>query len=223
MNRTDDLENQSAENLSFSERSDNPKLHKNQRNAAIALGVFSLLVLVLMVVQFRHNINSPFVYSNQKSSTANGQVVADESLRTKDSDVDKLSDYDELYVYKTSPYLEDSDSDGFNDYEEIKNGSDPLCPAGQVCTDTETTQSQIISPDMIDTSVSTTSNNSTSSSDEVLVQSLLEGGSDASALRQLLINAGMDKNILDSISDEDLLKSYQDTLTQQNETQTNSQ
>jgi hypothetical protein len=70
---------------------------------------------------------------------------------------------------------------------------------------------------MIDTSVSTTSNNSTSSSDEVLVQSLLEGGSDASALRQLLINAGMDKNILDSISDEDLLASYQDTLTQQDQ------
>jgi len=220
MNRTDDLENQSAENLPFSETTPSPQLHKHQRNAAIALGIFSLLVLILMIVQFRHNINSPFAYSNQKSNTANGQVVADENLRTKDSDSDGLSDYDELYVYKTSPYLEDSDSDGFTDYEEIKNGSDPLCPAGQVCADSTIDQSQAISPDMINTGSTTTVVSSTvaSTTDEALVQSLLTGGSDASALRQLLINTGMDKKILDQISDEDLIKSYQDTLTQPDQT-----
>lgn len=44
-------------------------------------------------------------------------IVTDPKL--VDSDLDTLSDYDEVNVYKTNPNLVDSDFDGLNDYEEV--------------------------------------------------------------------------------------------------------
>src|SRR2546427_13169559 len=48
-----------------------------------------------------------------------------EQMKKMDTDHDGLSDYDELYVYHTSPYLEDSDSDGVADGVEVSRGTDP--------------------------------------------------------------------------------------------------
>lgn len=56
-----------------------------------------------------------------------------EEAKTKDTDADGLVDYDELYVYKTSPYIADSDSDGFNDKDEVYSGNNPNCPTGKDC------------------------------------------------------------------------------------------
>jgi hypothetical protein len=56
-----------------------------------------------------------------------------EESKTKDTDGDGLVDYDELYVYKTSPYIADSDSDGFGDKEEVYSGNNPNCPTGESC------------------------------------------------------------------------------------------
>ncbi|MBI4435328.1 hypothetical protein HY630_01520 [Candidatus Uhrbacteria bacterium] len=56
-----------------------------------------------------------------------------EESKTKDTDQDGLVDYDELYVYKTSPYIADSDSDGFDDKQEIYSGNNPNCPTGKNC------------------------------------------------------------------------------------------
>lgn len=57
----------------------------------------------------------------------------DPALRIKDTDSDGLTDWDELNVYKTSPYIPDTDSDGINDGEEIKLGNNPLCAEGNNC------------------------------------------------------------------------------------------
>lgn len=43
-----------------------------------------------------------------------------------DTDMDGLSDYDEIFTYKTDPTKADSDNDGLSDYDEIKLGLDPL-------------------------------------------------------------------------------------------------
>lgn len=52
-----------------------------------------------------------------------------EVLKNLDSDNDGISDYDELYVYKTNPYNIDTDGDDLSDYEEIFIiGTDPLNP-----------------------------------------------------------------------------------------------
>ncbi len=56
-----------------------------------------------------------------------------EASKTKDVDGDGLVDYDELYVYKTSPYVSDSDSDGYDDKQEVFSGNNPNCPEGKDC------------------------------------------------------------------------------------------
>ena len=56
-----------------------------------------------------------------------------EDLKLIDTDSDSLSDYDEIYVYNTSPYLPDTDSDGYTDSFEISEGSDPNCLPGDNC------------------------------------------------------------------------------------------
>ncbi|PWN08029.1 hypothetical protein DDZ15_01365 [Rhodohalobacter mucosus] len=53
--------------------------------------------------------------------------LTDEELMQRDSDGDGLNDYDEIYVYETSPLSPDSDDDGLNDYDEVMtHGTDPL-------------------------------------------------------------------------------------------------
>lgn len=47
----------------------------------------------------------------------------------KDSDNDGITDYDELKIYNTNPYLADSDNDGFIDSVEILGGFDPNDPS----------------------------------------------------------------------------------------------
>lgn len=43
-----------------------------------------------------------------------------------DTDIDKLSDFEEIFQYNTNPIVKDSDSDGASDSWEITNGYDPL-------------------------------------------------------------------------------------------------
>ncbi len=44
---------------------------------------------------------------------------------TEDSDIDGITDYDELTLYKTNPFSADTDNDGFTDEVEILAGFDP--------------------------------------------------------------------------------------------------
>ncbi len=44
----------------------------------------------------------------------------------KDSDYDRINDFDELYKYKTNPLKEDTDEDGVNDNKELQLGTNPL-------------------------------------------------------------------------------------------------
>ncbi|OGJ42701.1 hypothetical protein A2974_02960 [Candidatus Peregrinibacteria bacterium RIFCSPLOWO2_01_FULL_48_20] len=48
------------------------------------------------------------------------------SNSSSDTDGDSLTDYAEIYVYRTEPTVSDSDGDSFDDGEEILFGSDPL-------------------------------------------------------------------------------------------------
>ncbi|MCK4859621.1 MAG: hypothetical protein KAS87_03565, partial [Candidatus Omnitrophica bacterium] len=141
-----------------------------------------------------------------------------------------LSDWDELYFYNTSPYLEDSDSDGFTDKQEIDNDKDPNCPAGRDCygsgivegdegvvSDKNYSQDNSFLNSLLDQfGVSDKSgtiesapqfDSSISASG---LESLLGGQMDAAALRQLLLEYGMDKKILDNFSDEELMESFRE-------------
>ncbi|MCX6672062.1 MAG: DUF2341 domain-containing protein, partial [Euryarchaeota archaeon] len=46
-------------------------------------------------------------------------------LQGMDTDADGLTDYQELYLVFTNPFLQDTDNDGFSDYIEYNTGSDP--------------------------------------------------------------------------------------------------
>ncbi len=112
-------------------------LSKFKSHEKLALVVFLLIGMttaVLAYAQIKKSIWSPFVRKpiTYKTSDELEQEQADR-LKTLDTDKDGLSDYDELYVFHTSPFLADSDSDGVNDGTEVAQGTDPNCPKGKVC------------------------------------------------------------------------------------------
>ena len=204
-------------------------LGRGQKIAAAVLMVFAVAVVGMWMVQFRRSITGPFDYKKNNTETRRAASIqqqedsSEEALRAKDTDNDGLSDWDELYFYKTSPYLEDSDSDGFTDGQEVDSENDPNCPTGRDCY-----ASAALGTDGAGDSVpqnnnplngllnqSRTDNGSGQTGDSGELEAILGNKLDAAALRQMILDAGiMDKKILDQISDDDLMKSYQEILNQ---------
>lgn len=103
--------------------------------------LIGLTALAIGVWQIQTSLQLPFALapagSNANTPSSNVNAPADvEALKHKDTDGDGLTDYEEQYLYHTSPYLKDSDSDGYDDKTEVTTGNDPLCPHGQSCAPT---------------------------------------------------------------------------------------
>ena len=129
------------------------------------------------------------------------QEKENSELQRKDTDKDTLSDFDELYVYSTSPYLVDSDSDGYTDAEEIATGNDPNCATGAVCYGS--TQTDV--------------------ADTTFLQGA-EFGEDitnipAQALRITLIDLGIDPELISRMTDEEIINVYNTQIAPELETQ----
>jgi hypothetical protein len=222
-------------------------LNKNQKITAIFLAVFALAVVVLWFVQFKNSLQDPY----QSDLTKDNNIQSDNStigfgdatLKSKDTDNDSLSDYDELNVYRTSPYLEDSDSDGIKDGDEIKNGKDPNCPEGKSCYgvnpgDKSDDKANLENPSatappessannslpipsntgsksLSTSSKSTSTTNNINDMNKAAVTEMLSGNTNAAKLRQTLISLGMDPNMLKQISDEELMKSYKSVISEE--------
>ena len=191
------------------------------------------VALVLLIVTglgglffgFRYlgkNLQSPFSFSYEgpamlSESEQEAQTI--EQQKGRDTDSNTLNDYDELYVYKTSPYLADSDSDGFSDSAELASGNDPSCPSGKVCSigvasaDTAVDASDAIISGLAEPP----------SQDLEAAQALLDqaGGAanvlqnlTAAELRELLIANGADEAQVIAMSDAELMTMYQEVLSQ---------
>lgn len=93
--------------------------------STITLGFFRLNKAIAL--PFRRNTTFTFKTTEQLEKERT------QKLREQDTDGDGLNDYDELYVFRTSPFLEDSDSDGIPDGVEVAQESDPNCPKGKTC------------------------------------------------------------------------------------------
>ncbi len=118
-------------------------LTQHQKLTIAIVAVIGVTTIIFGILSLHKAINVPFyrqpsaVVFKTEEQLQKEQI---EALKTKDTDHDGLSDYDELYIYRTSPFLEDSDSDGISDKAEIERGTDPNCPEGKTCRVPRTTQ-----------------------------------------------------------------------------------
>jgi len=163
------------------------------------LSLLGLFVLALGFFQIRGAIYGPFQgfkKSKTKEEIALSQEeilsILSEQAKLEDTDKDGLSDYDEAYVYRTSPYIQDSDSDAFSDQEEIEAASDPLDPNSTPYHKVKDTEKINLSENFL----------SEPPQDEQLIPE---------DIRSFLIQAGIDKEIVDNIDDNELKKLYNDT------------
>ena len=112
-------------------------LSTEQKIAFVLLLFFGIGGTALGFTSFGANLRRPFDIQLAKAPEYAPLEVKEskelEAMKTRDTDGDGLSDYDELMVYKTSSYLKDSDSDGFDDKMEVFSGNDPNCPKDKVC------------------------------------------------------------------------------------------
>lgn len=191
-----------------------PELSENlaelPKKEALTIGSRLLFVLVAVIGlgsliwggwRMNQNFKQPFLAKGSVANTNNdiNNLIA---LQGKDTDGDGLSDYDETYVYKTSPYLKDTDSDGFADKTEIDTGNNPNCPAGQNCglPEANTNTNSSSSPILPDTSG---------------INQILSGSLTADQIRAMLLQSGVAQAELDKIDDATLLQLYQQALKEQ--------
>jgi len=105
----------------------------------IALCFFGISAIVLGILQVSKTINlaggnyAPSGDEIDYGDSLETDARSVEELQVADTDGDGLSDFEELYIYKTSMYLEDTDSDGYLDKDEVDDGYDPNCPKGVNC------------------------------------------------------------------------------------------
>lgn len=164
------------------------------------IGMMIMFVVVGGILQFRSYLTayqrailSDYQYFSEKvqQQVENGGILSSgdaslESLQKTDTDADTLSDFDELYLYNTSPYLADTDSDGTADPEEIKAGTSPTCAQGTECgttpqADASTTVAAAIP--------------------EFIVPEGFIPSDDPSVLRKQLVDIGIPQELLDQVDD----------------------
>lgn len=162
----------------------------NPKVVVSALVLIGLAALILGTFRVLDTIRAPFDVTQQTSDATGAQAEEEQRLKTRDTDQDGLSDYDELNVSSTSPFLADSDSDGADDRAEVLAQTNPNCPQGQDC-----------SPLPSDGNVNAGPTNAAPATNL-----------GAAALRQTLKEAGAPAYLVDATDDASLLKLYEDTV-----------
>jgi len=206
------------EEISNKLKSNFTKFWKSERGLPYLVIVFGFIAIVFGLWHSKVNLRGNFLSSpsqGDKNISLNKALTQQElsELSAKDTDNDGLSDYDELYVFNTSPYLEDSDSDDISDKAEIAAGLDPNCPKGKTCLQAPAKEQEEISPGLPNINIA---ENNEIIGDQRQVIDMLSGLS-ADDLRSLLIEAGAPESLLEDVSDEQLLNMAQDVLRQQGE------
>ncbi len=177
----------------------------------IVLFVFGGGSLVYGAYVVQNQVVSPFKLGGLSADTIVNQILPkpDQSdalaSKTKDTDGDGLTDYDEVALYGTSPYLPDTDGDGISDGQEIKNGTDPNCKPGETCGGL-----RLVTPD---TKISDLFPQFSTSNVTLKDKTVQE-------FRQILVEQGFDKSKLDKISDNTLLIMLEESLKVQDEENT---
>jgi len=179
-------------------------LSKEQKTGLVLLTAFAVFALGLGILQIRNTMYSRFALNNQIPNDLKDKVNTVDALRFRDTDQDGLTDYDEIYVYGTSPYLSDTDSDGILDGEEVKKGTNPSCAEGSNCafmsdqaifvTSPSGTVGAVLNPDTILPTAPVAPED---------FESMLK---DPKKVRELLAKQkSVDPKVLENISDQELM------------------
>lgn len=197
------------------ERQSFSSLPRPQKIAVILLSLVACGIIGVWIWQFENRINSPFRLSPEDkilAEEAAKKKTEEETInRTKDTDKDGLTDYDETNIYGTSPYLEDTDGDNISDFDEVRIGSDPLCAEGSDCSLFTSDKTDNLG----DAAEEVSQNPAEKVEDDLLIKAL-SGDGNAETMRQILLQAGASKEEVDLISDEDLMNMYMEILSVQN-------
>lgn len=186
----------------------------NKRVLGIVLFVLiGASALVLGVMNAGKSIVGPLKLSGSFAA-GDSQAQADALLRSKDTDGDGLSDYDELNVTHSSAYIKDSDSDGLDDGTEVREGTDPNCPKGQNCG--------------VPAPIPETNPDVSAPSQDTAPSGIGEGGalpvatlSNVTQIRAYLKEQGLTEEILNSIDDQTLINMYNEALPSSSAPKTN--
>lgn len=133
------------------------------------------------------------------------------TLQASDTDQDGLTDYDELYAYGTSRYLADSDGDGLSDLNEIQAGQDPNCPQGQDCINGLGNVYELGENPAQGLVEGSSELNGGGSDQTDAIQDVIQNTS-ATQIRQILLESGLDPELLDSMTDAQILALYEQTV-----------
>lgn len=130
---------QNYEDFDGRDNSANISFNKQQKIGLSILLLFTVLIVAMWYWQLKKSIIYPLYGGISPAElvkqTAKQDAEALAKSQSIDTDKDGLSDFDEITIYKTSPFLADTDGDGLSDKEEIEAGSDPNCPEGKDCSD----------------------------------------------------------------------------------------
>lgn len=177
-------------------------LNREQKIGFGLLLVFAVLSVGLGFLQIRNTLYAPFALNNTIPSSLKDDINTPDALRFRDTDHDELNDFDELYVYGTSPYLFDTFSYGLSDKEVVAKGL-ALCPKGQ-CSDTTQASSAGTSSSTLLTAVEPP----TGPTPDDLSAAL----QDPAQIRAMLIASGVSEVDLNKISDKDLLATVAEAM-----------
>ncbi len=177
-------------------------LSKEQKIGFVLLFVFAILAVGLGFLQIRNSLYGPFALNKTVPTSLVDELNTPEILQFRDTDMDGLNDFEELYIYTTSPYLADTDSDGISDSQEIGKGTNPNCAEGRDCTGV------VNSAEWVATS---TINVSVDDPGEAPAD-LNEALQDPAQVRLMLMQAGADEQLLQQFSDADIINLVQEMM-----------
>lgn len=213
---------------------------REQQQLTVAfLVIISVSTLILGFLQVRHLLNRPFYYFTQVDVNSYVQPFTEEEeqlsqvveSQNKDTDEDGLNDYEELYVYSSSPYIADTDSDGFSDKQEVDSNHNPNCPASENCLGgttegaSELDSAILTNPDDLRVALMNygySQEQVAAMSDEQLraayvaiitSEQPIAEPSQADQLRSAILQAGIvDEETLNTLSDEEIIRIYSETI-----------
>ncbi len=213
------------------------KLTREQKFLVCILAVCSLLALGFSTWKVKARITDPFLVPNTELTRIKeiiGSTPEEDEAKLKrvDTDGDSLSDWDEVNLYKTNPNMKDSCGDGMTDNVRVVTGKNIQCAQTTIGIEP---MPQTFANDPYQTFLdqplgSGADRITTGTGQTVFIKSATQSSAgpdqllprDPKAIREIL-KGRVDQAKLDALSDDELLKLYDEAMAVQKKTDDQSQ